>query len=74
MGALVFSRAIRVLVVVQLAAGMLNILLNVPVWMQLVHLLLADLMWIAVVLLGAATLSQPVEVAHSVALAVPAGD
>lgn len=73
-GALVFSRAIRVLVVVQLIAGMLNILLNVPVWMQLVHLLLADLMWIAVVLLGAATLSQPVEVAHSAALAVPAGD
>ena len=53
---------------------MVNIWLNVPVWMQLVHLLLADLMWIAVVLLGAATLSQPVEVAHSVALAVPAGD
>jgi len=39
----------------------------VPVWMQLVHLLLADLLWIAVVLLGAAALSQP-------ALAVEATD
>ncbi len=73
-GALFFSNAIRVLVVVQLAAGILNILLNVPVWMQLVHLLLADLMWIAVVLLGAAALARPVEVARPVALSPLPGD
>ena len=41
------------IVVVQLVAGAANVLLLVPVWLQLVHLLLADLLWIAVVLLGA---------------------
>lgn len=59
-GVMVFLNATRILVVMQLLAGVLNIWLNVPVWMQLVHLLLADLLWIAVVLLGAAALSQPV--------------
>lgn len=73
-GAFFFSQAIRVLVAVQLLAGVVNILLNVPVWMQLVHLLLADLLWIAVVLLGAAALSQPVEAAVQPALAVEATD
>jgi heme A synthase len=57
--ALAFSRAITILVVIQLIAGFVNVLLSVPVWMQLVHLLLADLLWIAAVLLGAAALSRP---------------
>jgi len=35
-------------------AGMINLGLLAPVWMQLVHLLLADLVWIALVLLAAA--------------------
>lgn len=70
-GSLFFSQAIRVLVIVQLLAGVVNILLNVPVWMQLVHLLLADLLWIAVVLLGAAALSRPVPAARP-AVATPA--
>jgi len=35
------------LVLAQLAAGAVNIALLAPVWMQLVHLLLADLLWIA---------------------------
>lgn len=63
-GPLFFSNAVRILVIVQLAAGVVNILLNVPVWMQLVHLLLADLMWIAVVLLGASALAEPVTAAQ----------
>lgn len=37
----------------QIGAGFLNLALLAPVWMQLVHLLLADLVWIALVLLGA---------------------
>ncbi|CUS05019.2 Protoheme IX farnesyltransferase [Candidatus Promineifilum breve] len=73
-GALTFSRAIRVLVVVQLLAGVVNILLNVPVWMQLIHLLLADLMWITVVLLAAVALSQPAASMQPVALAPLAVD
>ncbi len=74
MGALVFSRAVRVIVVVQLIAGVVNVLLNVPVWMQLVHLLLADVMWIAVVLLGAAVLSAPVPLPQTGELLPQPGD
>lgn len=68
-----FARFITVLVVVQLIAGFVNVILLAPVWMQLVHLLLADLLWIAAVLLGAAALSQPA-VAEQPATLAPAGD
>lgn len=43
-------RTLRVLVVVQLVAGAVNVLLLAPVWLQLVHLLLADLAWILLVI------------------------
>lgn len=42
---------------VQLIAGLVNVILLAPVWMQLLHLLLADLIWILLVLLGSATLA-----------------
>jgi cytochrome c oxidase assembly protein subunit 15 len=45
------------LVVVQLLAGLLNVALLAPVWMQIVHLLLADLVWISLVLLAATVLA-----------------
>jgi heme A synthase len=45
------------LVGTQMAAGMANLFLLAPVWMQLVHLLLADLLWISVVLLAAVSLA-----------------
>ena len=45
------------LVVVQLAAGLLNVVLLAPIWMQMVHLLVADLLWVSVVLLSAASLT-----------------
>jgi heme A synthase len=35
----------------QLLAGMINLLLLAPIWMQLVHLFLADLVWINLVIL-----------------------
>lgn len=38
--------------VLQLAAGAVNIMLLAPVWMQMVHLLIADLLWIALCVLG----------------------
>jgi heme A synthase len=41
----------------QIVAGALNLLLLAPIWMQMVHLLLADLLWISLVLLCASTLS-----------------
>ncbi len=47
------------LVPLQVAAGGLNLLLLAPAWMQLVHLLLADLVWIALVLVCASALQIP---------------
>ena len=49
---------LAVLFVVQLGAGLLNLLLLAPVWMQIVHLLLADIVWITLVLLTAVTLDR----------------
>ncbi|MQA89622.1 MAG: heme A synthase [Gemmatimonas sp.] len=46
------------LYVSQLLAGTVNIVLLAPVWLQLIHLLLADLLWIAVVLLAATSLAS----------------
>jgi heme A synthase len=40
------------LVIVQLIAGGLNVVLLAPVWMQLVHLLIADMLWIVLILLS----------------------
>jgi heme A synthase len=42
------------LVAAQIVAGVVNVFLLAPVWMQIVHLLLADLLWISAVLLSAA--------------------
>ena len=53
------ARAVVIIVGLQLLAGLVNVLLLAPVWMQMVHLLLADLVWIAFVLLGAQTLAAP---------------
>jgi heme A synthase len=52
------AQVIVVLVGVQMLAGALNIVLLTPVWMQLVHLLLADLLWVSLVWLGAEQLSE----------------
>ncbi len=45
-------------VVVQLGLGLANVFLLAPVWLQLVHLLMADLVWVALVLLGASALES----------------
>lgn len=47
------------LFVAQFLGGLLNLFLLAPVWMQLVHLLLADFLWIALVLLAASVLADP---------------
>jgi len=51
--------AVAALVVLQLTTGLINVWLLAPVWMQLVHLLLGDLLWITLVLFAAATLETP---------------
>lgn len=47
-----FARLVTILFVAQFAAGLLNVSLLAPIWMQLVHLLLADVTWVALVLMG----------------------
>jgi heme A synthase len=47
------AAAVAALSLAQLVAGAVNVALLAPVAMQLVHLLLADLLWIALVLLAA---------------------
>lgn len=51
------GKALILLVVVQMAAGVINVFLLAPIWMQLVHLMLADAIWITLVLLAAEGLS-----------------
>lgn len=45
------------LVFVQLVAGVVNVILLAPVWMQMVHLLLADLIWISYIVVAAQALA-----------------
>lgn len=49
--------AIAGLFLAQLVAGVTNMILLAPVWMQLIHLLLADAVWITLVLLSASALA-----------------
>lgn len=46
------------LIGVQLGLGFLNLALLAPVWMQIVHLLVADLLWVTFVLFAAAALGE----------------
>jgi cytochrome c oxidase assembly protein subunit 15 len=52
------AQAVIWLTASQLALGFLNVVLLAPVWLQLVHLLVADSIWIAFVLLGANALAR----------------
>jgi heme A synthase len=42
--------ALTLLVLLQLLAGVINVLLLAPIWLQILHLLLADLIWIGLIL------------------------
>jgi heme A synthase len=56
-GALRLGRALQLLLFVQLVAGAINIALGAPGWMQLLHLLLAQGVWLTAVLLYVAASS-----------------
>ncbi|MBZ5610298.1 MAG: COX15/CtaA family protein [Acidobacteriia bacterium] len=43
---------VLILTLTQLGAGAINLVLLAPIWMQMVHLLIADLVWISLVLLS----------------------
>lgn len=47
--------SLAALVVTQWGLGILNLLLLAPTWLQIVHLLVADLIWISVVLVASET-------------------
>ena len=55
------GRSLTILIVIQLLAGLINVYLLAPVWMQLVHLLISDLIWITLVIFAAKTLSIDTE-------------
>ncbi len=53
-----FARVLLTIVGLEVFAGAVNVLLLAPVWMQIVHLLLADALWIALVLMVVAALER----------------
>lgn len=59
--ALSLSRWIAGGLIGQLGLGALNVALSAPVWMQLIHLLAADLIWIGLVVFTATALSHAAE-------------
>jgi len=56
------ARNIVFLVGLMLVTGLLNVALGVPTWMQILHLALADVLWISFVFLSAKTLEEKVSV------------
>lgn len=67
-------RTIQGLVILQLAAGAVNVLLLAPIWMQLLHLLLADLLWIALTLFAASILAEKAPAREAAYAPKPTGD
>jgi protoheme IX farnesyltransferase len=69
-----FGRAVVGLFFLQMAVGLVNVWLKAPIWMQIVHLLLADLLWVALVFLTAAALAEGVPQAERAKTGVAASD
>jgi heme A synthase len=65
----IFTTLVTALLALQLALGAANVLLLAPVWMQLVHLLVADVAWIALVL-AADDATQSVSLGETMASAM----
>jgi heme A synthase len=57
-GSKVLGRLTIFLIVLQLLAGLINVILLAPVWIQLTHLFLADTIWICLVLFAANSLTK----------------
>lgn len=65
------ARWVYALVAAQMVLGTVNLALAAPVWAQLVHLLLADLLWIAWVVLAAAAVTESAPAAAPMAAGPP---
>lgn len=59
-----FALVLRFLVAGQIVAGAMNVALLAPIWLQIVHLFLADLVWIVLILYASAVLSAQPAVAE----------
>lgn len=57
--------SITIIFSIQIIIGFINIVLLAPVWMQIIHLLIADLAWIFCVLFGSQALSEEILVEKS---------
>jgi heme A synthase len=49
---------VTIIVILQIGIGFLNIVLLAPIFMQLIHLLVADLLWIVAILFFNTALSE----------------
>ena len=56
----------------QLLIGLVNVALLAPIFMQIIHLFMADLVWVALVLASAAALGAPATTREPAAAAAPA--
>ena len=52
--------ALAAVLITQIGLGILNVILLAPLWLQIVHLLVAELFWVLVVLASADLLFSPV--------------
>ena len=57
--------SITIIFTIQIVTGFINIALLAPVWMQILHLLIADLAWIFCVLFSSQVLSEEISVEKS---------
>jgi heme A synthase len=57
-GVRVLTRIAGVALVAQVGLGLADVLALAPVWLQLAHLIIADVLWIALVLTSAAALAE----------------
>ena len=67
-----FATGLITLVIIQFVAGLANLLLHAPIWLQIVHLLLSDLIWLALILLAATALAPQPSREAVAAVEVPA--
>ena len=64
----------RIIIIIQLVGGAINVILLAPVWMQMVHLLLADLLWISLILFSASALAVEIPEAAEQAMVSAVAD
>jgi heme o synthase len=55
-----YARALSTIFILQVCLGLVNVALKAPIWLQLVHLIIADVQWILLVCLSMAALAEGV--------------